>query len=85
MLRKTYPCKSFRQKGSFPYGDGQQKRSSWPGESDRQGEGAASLTLKAAQWSGAGGVALHPNKPFFRPFSSAHSQLAGRGAGPTVG
>jgi hypothetical protein len=27
-------------------------------------EGAASLTLKAAQWSGAGGVALHPNKPF---------------------
>jgi hypothetical protein len=35
MLRKTHPCKGFRQKGSFPYGDGQQKRSSWPAESDR--------------------------------------------------
>jgi hypothetical protein len=32
-----------------------------------RGEGAASLTLKAAQWSGAGGVALHPNKPIFAP------------------
>jgi hypothetical protein len=68
MLRKTHPYKGFRQKGSFPYCDGEQKRSSWPGESDRQGEGAASLTLKAAQWSGAAGVALHPNKPFFSLF-----------------
>jgi hypothetical protein len=24
-----------------------------------------SLKLKASQWSGAGGVALHPNKPFY--------------------
>ncbi len=29
---------------------------------------AESLTLKAAHWSGAGGVALHPNKPFLAPF-----------------
>jgi hypothetical protein len=26
MLRKTHPYKGFRQKGSFPYGDGEQKR-----------------------------------------------------------
>jgi hypothetical protein len=35
---------------------------------DRVG-GVPSLTLKAAQWSGAGGVALHPNKPFLAPFA----------------
>jgi len=26
--------------------------------------------LKAAQWSGAGGVALHPNKPNLAPFAT---------------
>jgi hypothetical protein len=30
---------------------------------EERAAGTASLTLKAAQWSGAGGVALHPNKP----------------------
>jgi hypothetical protein len=67
MLRKTYLCKGFRQKGSFPYGDGEQKRSSWPAESDRQGGRAASLTLKAAQWSGAGGVGFNSFQPIFAP------------------
>jgi hypothetical protein len=37
MLRKTHPYKGFGQKGSFPYGDGEQKRSFCPRESDRQG------------------------------------------------
>jgi hypothetical protein len=67
MLRKTHPYKGFRQKGSFPYGDGQQKRSSWPAESDRQGGGVPSLTLKAAQWSGAGGVGLNSFQRIFAP------------------
>src|SRR5260370_41253329 len=37
----------------------------WVSSREERAAGAASLTLKDVQWSGAGGVALHPNKPFW--------------------